>query len=210
MTNGTRVKVCGITRLEDALSAATYGVDALGFNFWSLSSRYIEVSLAASIAAKLPNTLSKVGVFVNAETKLIEEVLAEVDLDFLQFHGAEPRETCASFGIPYIKAIAATDANGIEIIASKYEDAKAILLDSPRTGQAGGSGTSFDWQIIPPLDLPLILAGGLDPHNVADAISRVEPCVVDVASGVESSKGIKDEALMRDFMRSVRRADRSR
>ena len=84
------------------------------------------------------------------------------------------------------------------------------MLDSPRTGQAGGSGTSFDWQIIPPLDLPLILAGGLDPHNVADAISRVEPCVVDVASGVESSKGIKDEALMRDFMRSVRRADRSR
>ncbi len=116
---------------------------------------------------------------------------------------------CAAFGMPYIKAVVANNAEEIILNASKYEDAAAILLDSPQPGQAGGSGRPFDWQIIPTLDLPVVLAGGLNPQNVADAIFRVRPCAVDVASGVESNKGIKDAVLMRDFMSSVRQADRS-
>ena len=201
--------MCGVTRLEDALAAAASGVDALGFNFWPNSPRYVDLSTAASIAKRLPSTVSKVGLFVNAEIKLIERVLTEVDLDFLQFHGAESREMCASFGTPYIKAILATSRDEIIINASKYENAKALLLDSHHSGQAGGSGIAFDWQIIPALDTPLILAGGLNPGNVADAIFQVKPCAVDVASGVESSKGIKEASLIRDFMSSVRQADRS-
>ena len=210
MTTRTRVKVCGVTRLEDALAAAACGVDAVGFNFWSLSSRYVEISAATSIAMQLPDSLIKVGLFVNAETNLIERVLSEVGLDYLQFHGAEPRETCAAFGMPYIKAIEATGAGEIRIEASKYEDAKAILLDTPREGEFGGTGSVFDWRIIPALDVPLILAGGLNPRNVAEAILQVQPCVVDVASGVESSEGIKDAALMWEFMDSVQQADRRR
>ena len=160
MTRRTRVKVCGVTRLEDALAAAACGVDAIGFNFWSTSSRYIEKTVAASIASQLPDSVTKVGLFVNAETTLIDKVLSEVDLDFLQFHGVESRETCVAFGMPYIKAIRATSAEEIKIEVAKYADAKAILLDTPTRGQFGGSGSAFDWRIIPPLDMPLILGGG--------------------------------------------------
>ncbi len=210
MTSRTRVKVCGVTRLEDALAAAACGVDAIGFNFWSTSSRYIEKTVAASIANQLPDSVTKVGLFVNAETTLIDQVLSEVDLDFLQFHGVESRETCVAFGMPYIKAIRATSAEEIKIEVGKYKDAKAILLDTPARGQFGGSGSAFDWRIIPTLDMPLILAGGLAPQNVVDAILQVQPCVVDVASGVESGKGIKDKVVMRQFMVAVQQADRSK
>ena len=210
MTKKTLVKVCGVTKLDDALAAAACGVDAVGFNFWSSSSRCVDISAATSIVMQLPDSLIKVGLFINAETNLIERVITEVHLDFIQFHGTESRETCAAFGMPYIKAIGATSSEEIRIAASKYKDAKAILLDTLYEGQFGGTGSAFDWRIIPALDIPLILAGGLNPGNVGDAIFQVKPCVVDVASGVESSHGIKDTALMWEFMNSVQHADRGR
>ncbi len=205
----TRVKVCGITRLEDGLAAAACGVDAIGFNFWPSSSRHLSLVESISISAELPKSLKRVGLFVNSASESVERVLANVDLDFLQFHGGEPPNMCRSFGLPYIKAISAISASQIEREAEVFHDAAAILLDTPATGQFGGLGERFDWTIVPRLSLPLILAGGLTPINVTAAINQVHPCAVDVASGVESSKGIKDSALMRQFMTAVKQVDRS-
>jgi len=205
----TLVKVCGITSLEDGLAAAACGVDAVGFNFWAASSRYVERGQAASISTQLPKSVKRVGLFVNEERGFIERVLAAVELDLLQFHGDEKHEACGCFGLPYIKAIKASATDDIEREAAKYEDASAILLDTPAQGAFGGSGESFDWNIVPPLDRPLILAGGLTPGNVADAIEQANPCAVDVASGVEKSKGIKDLALMQQFIAAVKQTNRS-
>jgi phosphoribosylanthranilate isomerase len=206
---GTRVKVCGITRLEDGLAAAECGVDAIGFNFWPSSTRYLGLAESISISAELPKSLKRVGLFVNSASENVERILADVDLDFLQFHGGELPSMCRSFGVPYIKAISAISASEIEREAEGFHDAAAILLDTPATGQFGGLGERFDWSIVPRLRLPLILAGGLTPINVAEAINQVHPCAVDVASGVESSEGIKDSVLMRQFMAAVKQVDRS-
>ncbi|HED35181.1 MAG TPA: phosphoribosylanthranilate isomerase [Gammaproteobacteria bacterium] len=205
----TRVKICGITRAEDAISASELGVDALGLVFYDKSPRNVSAGLAQSICVQLPAFVSTVGLFLNPEKALVQQVLAEVDLDVLQFHGTESAAFCASFGKPYIKALGVGEgAEKIEALLKQYADARSVLLDSHRKGEAGGTGESFDWASIPQgLRRKIILAGGLNVDNVARAIQQVRPWAVDLSSGVESLPGIKDNDLMNRLMQQVRQVD---
>ncbi len=205
----TRVKICGISRAEDAIKASELGVDALGLVFYDKSPRNVSTALAQSICVQLPAFVSTVGLFLNPDKVLVRQVLAEVDLDLLQFHGTESAAFCASFGKPYIKALGVGDgADKIEALLEQYAGARSVLLDSHRKGEAGGTGKSFDWASIP-VDLrrKIILAGGLNVDNVAQAIQRVRPCAVDLSSGVESSPGVKDNDLMSRLMQQIRQLD---
>ncbi len=204
---GTRVKICGITRLEDALAAVDLGVDALGLNFWPRSKRYIAPADARAIVRRLPPFVTAVGVFVDPTR---DEVLRAQDasgVGVVQLHGDEPPELCASIPFPVVKAIRVPDAHALAAIAS-YE-VRAFLLDAPGPGY-GGSGTSFEWELVGEAarDVTVILAGGLHPGNVAEAIRAVHPWAVDVASGVESAPGVKDAEKMRLFMESAKEAGR--
>jgi phosphoribosylanthranilate isomerase len=201
----TRIKICGITRSEDALSAVTEGADALGLNFYEGSARFVAPEVAAEIAASIPALVSRVGVFVDAPAAYIEGVLDQVELDVLQFHGDESPDFCASFGVPYIKALVADEA--LVDRAETYSSAKAILLDSHYQGDFGGTGRTFDWSKIPMMSQPLMLAGGLDPENVLNAVRQVRPYAVDVCGGVEAEKGVKDIVRIRAFVRAVQVAD---
>ncbi len=200
----TRVKVCGITRTEDALSAAELGADAIGFVFYEKSPRYITVKKAAEIAKSLPPFVNKVALFVNASDKAIKSVLDTVPVDILQFHGQESQKICQSYGWPYIKAIRMCDGVDPVQLSHDYADASAFLLDSFVAGTHGGTGQKFDWSKVP-LDLnkPMILAGGLSFENVAKAITKVSPYAVDVSSGVEIEEGVKDAAKIEEFIREV-------
>lgn len=204
----TRVKVCGITRPEDGQAAAQLGVDAIGLVFYAGSSRYVEPPAARAVIAALPPFVTTVGLFMDAEAEQVRTVLAGLPLDLLQFHGDEPPDYCGSFGRPYIKAVPmAADADP-GAYARRFGAAAGVLLDSHGGGRIGGSGERFDWGRIPAdLGKPLILAGGLGPDTVAEAVARVRPYAVDVSSGVESAKGIKDPALIRAFMRGIQRGD---
>lgn len=202
-----RVKICGITRIEDALSCAGLGVDAIGFVFYAASPRHVQVDQARAIMAALPPFVTRVGLFVDAAAAEVQAVLAELALDVLQFHGDEPADYCASFRRPYLKALRVTPEVNLVQYASIYSGAQALLLDAHVEGIAGGTGQSFDWRLIPRrLPLPVILSGGLNPSNVAQGISQVKPAAVDVSSGVESAKGIKDAAKIAAFMQGVRNA----
>lgn len=199
-----RIKICGITRPDDGQVAAYWGADAIGLVFYPGSARAVDTATARAIVAALPPFVSTVGLFVDAEPEAVRAVLATVALDCLQFHGSETPDYCVSFGRPYIKAIAMGVAADVTEQAHRYATAAGLLLDSHGGGKVGGTGQVFDWNRIPKnLSKPLILAGGLNPANVGDAIVRVRPYGVDVSSGVESAKGIKDAHLIAAFMRSI-------
>jgi len=208
----TRVKICGITTPAAALVAARAGVDAIGLVFYASSPRAVSVDEAAEIVAALPPFVSSVGLFVNAEPTSVEKVLARVPLDILQFHGDETPQYCASFGIPWLKAIRVRPDTYIPRVMDDFRAARGILLDAWHDELYGGSGKTFDWELLRNAEpgtadgtSRLILAGGLKPDNVAEAIRRVRPWAVDVSSGVESAPGIKSEPLINAFMREVQR-----
>jgi phosphoribosylanthranilate isomerase len=204
----TRVKVCGITREADAQAAAGYGADAIGFVFYPPSPRFVDTARASRIADTLPPFVSSVGLFVDADPADVERTLRDLRLDYLQFHGDESPAYCAQFGVPYLKAVRVKPGMDLLQYASEFKTAKALLLDAYVKGVPGGTGQQFDWQLIPKdLSLPVILSGGLGPENVTVAIESVRPWAVDVSSGVEAGKGIKDPAKIEQFMRGVRNAD---
>jgi len=202
----TRVKICGITRVQDARSAVDSGADAIGLVFYPDSPRYVTPEQARRIAAEVAPFVSVVGLFVNAAPASIREVLDRVPLGLLQFHGQELNSECASVGLPFIKSVAMKP--GVDLLeqVAAYPDAAGLLLDAWQPQAHGGGGEPFDWDRVPErLPLPLILAGGLAPENVATAIRRVRPYAVDVSSGVESSKGIKSADRILAFMKGVTR-----
>jgi phosphoribosylanthranilate isomerase len=204
----TRIKICGITRAEDALAAARSGADAIGLVFYQRSPRRVSVAQAEQLAEALPPFVSLVGLFVNAEAAFVRKVLASVPLDLLQFHGDETPEYCAQFDRPYLKAIRVKAGVDLLQCASDFRSAKGLLLDAHMEGIPGGTGTAFDWTLIPKqLPLPVILSGGLDAENVATAIKQVRPYAVDVSSGVEAGKGIKDAAKVAAFINEVKQID---
>jgi phosphoribosylanthranilate isomerase len=202
----TRIKFCGITRTEDLKMAVDLGVDAIGLVFCPASPRAINVQQACMLIDRCGPFITCVGLFMNQDAGTISSLIEQVPVDMLQFHGDESEQFCSSFGLPYLKSVA-MGGNGQAISESDYASASAILLDSNELGQPGGSGKQFDWKDIPDLKRPIILAGGLDPNNVSDAVKQVRPYAVDVSSGIESAKGIKEFNKMKDFVRSVRDAD---
>ena len=204
----TRVKICGITRTEDALHAAAEGVDAIGLVFYEKSPRFVTSTQAAEICKKLPAFVTSVALFKDADADTVRQVLTEVSIDLLQFHGSETAEFCRQFGKPYIKALGMAGESSVPKQVAEYHDARGLLLDGHAPGAAGGTGESFEWGMIPAeLEYPLILAGGLNPDNVLGAIRAIHPYAVDVSSGVESEKGFKDAALVTAFMNNVRQAN---
>ena len=204
----TAVKICGITRRADAQEAARLGAHALGFVFYAKSPRNIANERAAEIFKAVPPFVTTVGLFVNPAVREVENVLKEVPLNLLQFHGEEPADFCAQFGVPYIKAVRVKAGLDLLQYAQIYGAARGLLLDAFVDGTHGGTGTAFDWNLIPRgLPLQVILSGGLNPANVAAAICRVAPWAVDVSSGVEASPGIKDPQKVAAFMKEVRSAD---
>ena len=202
-----RSKICGITRIEDALLAAEAGADAIGLVFYDKSPRAVDVHQARAILAALPPFVTSVGLFVNASRCFIGEVLDAVPLDLLQFHGDETPEQCEGHGRPWFKALRVRPGDDLRAEAARFSGARAILLDAYVPGVPGGTGERFDWKLIPAdLPRPLILAGGLTPDNVAEAISSVRPYGVDVSGGVEASRAIKDAAKVAAFIQRVREA----
>jgi phosphoribosylanthranilate isomerase len=201
-----QVKVCGITTEHDFDMALRCGADAIGLNFFPPSPRYIDVELATQLGRRCPPFTSLVALFVNATQQTVRAVLNAVpQLSVLQFHGVEPPEFCRSFGRAYIKSIGVREDVDLAKEIPRFDEASAILLDSFDPVRWGGTGRAFNWSAIPAERLkPLILAGGLTPENVAGAIGQVRPYAVDVCGGVEVSPGVKDEAKMEQFIRSVR------
>ncbi|MFT5426591.1 MAG: phosphoribosylanthranilate isomerase [Gammaproteobacteria bacterium] len=200
----TRVKVCGITRVEDAISAVESGADAIGFVFFEGSPRYINQEKAAEIVKVLPPFVSKIALFVNAVETEIRSVLDSVSIDLLQFHGEESPEECRRYGKPYIKVVRMHDDIDLIQLSDDYADASALLLDSFVEGIQGGTGQRFDWSRVPAdLNKLIILAGGLTVKNVAAAIREVSPYAVDVSGGVEIGKGIKDAVMIEEFIQEV-------
>jgi len=200
----TRVKICGISRVEDALFAAECGADAIGLVFYAASPRAVTLEQAAQIAQSLPAFVTCVGLFVNPRPEEVLDVLKQVSIDCLQFHGEETAEFCEQFDRPYIKAIRVSNDTDISRQASQHTKARAVLLDAYVEDVPGGTGQQFDWSRVPTECLkPMILAGGLTAKNVAAAIRRVKPYAVDVSGGVESSKGIKDQVKIRQFISEV-------
>lgn len=204
----TAVKICGITRPEDALAAARAGAHAVGLVFYAPSPRYVTPARAAEIIRVLPPFVTTVGLFVDARAEEVSSTLAEVPVGLLQFHGGETPEFCRQFKRPYVKAVRVKPGVDLLQYARDFYDAKALLLDAFVEGLHGGSGAAFDWSLIPRgLPLPVILSGGLTPENVMDAVRRVRPSAVDVSSGVESAKGIKDAQKIAAFIKGVRSGD---
>ncbi|MFC6335357.1 phosphoribosylanthranilate isomerase [Pseudomonas sp. CCM 7891] len=200
-----RSKICGITRIDDALAAVEAGADAIGFVFYAKSPRAVNVQQARAIIAALPPFVTTVGLFVNASRCELNETLDAVPLDMLQFHGDETASECESYQRPYIKALRVKAGDDIAASCAVFATARGILLDTYVEGVPGGTGEAFDWSLIPEgLSKPIILAGGLCADNVMDAIKRVRPYAVDVSGGVEQSKGIKDHGKIRAFMQAVR------
>tara|TARA_B110000902_G_scaffold123492_1_gene144331 strand:- start:1605 stop:2216 length:612 start_codon:yes stop_codon:yes gene_type:complete len=200
----TRAKICGITRLEDALAAVEYGADAIGLVFYKPSPRYVSIEQAATISAALPPFVSVVALFVDPTQGEVNAVLSRVRIDVLQFHGEESEVACAQYSLPYLKVIRVkTDTNLIQY-AQAYGTAKALLLDTYSEHAVGGTGQVFDWSLIPNnLPVPIILAGGLTPENVNEAVKQVKPYAVDVSGGVETSKGIKNSVKIAAFMAAI-------
>ncbi len=203
--NGVRVKICGITRSVDIQAAVQAGVDALGFVFAPRSKRLLEPSLAAELVAQVPAFISRVGLFMDQDSAAVASVLGRVPLNLLQFHGSEDAAYCRQFGLPYIKAVSMVSEQAVQQALDEYPDAAALLLDSHAPGGVGGSGAVFDWAMIPAASMPLVLAGGLRPGNVRQAVAQVKPWAVDVSSGVEDTPGIKNEELMREFIKEAKR-----
>lgn len=201
--NSSRVKICGLTRPQDVDAAVAAGADALGFVFTPRSKRYLEMSLARELVARVPAFIARVGLFMDQDMDEIRQVLDSVPLSLLQFHGRESRTLCTAFGLPYIKALAMASDDGA-VTAGAYPDAAALLLDSHEPGAPGGTGKTFDWASIPSLPRPLVLAGGLTPGNVGRAVRQVRPWAVDVSSGVESAPGVKSADKMIEFIKEAK------
>jgi phosphoribosylanthranilate isomerase len=202
-----RVKICGITRVQDLHAACDAGADALGFVFYEKSPRHVSVEAAAALVRALPPFVQSVGLFVDAEPAFIERVLQAAPLDLLQFHGNESPADCARYNRPYIKAVRVNRDADLLKCAADFDAARGLLLDAFVPGVPGGTGERFDWSLIPPaLPKPVILSGGLTPDNVADAVQRVRPWAVDVSSGVEVSKGIKDAHQIARFIANAKEA----
>ncbi|WP_028696255.1 phosphoribosylanthranilate isomerase [Pseudomonas cremoricolorata] len=206
MTN-VRSKICGITRIEDALAAAEAGADAIGLVFYAKSPRAVDIHQARAIIAALPPFVTTVGLFVNASRCELGEILDAVPLDLLQFHGDETAAQCEGHGRPYIKALRVRAGDDLEAACQSYPGACGMLLDAYVAGVPGGTGQAFDWSLVPAtLSKPIILAGGLAADNVGAAIAQVRPYAVDVSGGVERSKGIKDAGKIQAFMQAVKQA----
>lgn len=203
----TRVKICGITRPEDGLRAASLGADAIGLVFYPKSPRAVDVDQARAILAALPAFVTTVGLFVDAAPEEVNAVLDALPLDLLQFHGNESPAYCRAFRRPYLKALAMRPGLDLQAAAEDYAEARALLVDAWHPEVPGGTGMRFDWERLPArLSRPLVLAGGLNPDNIADAIRTVRPWGVDVSSGVEAAKGIKSVEKMAAFMRGIESA----
>ena len=204
----TRVKICGLTRAEDIDAAVSAGTDALGFVFYEPSPRSVSVVQAQALVKSVPAFVCKTGLFVNADVTLVNDAIAHVGLDLLQFHGDESPEYCRQFNRAYMKAIRMRPDIGLVAEMEKYSDAAAILLDAYHPSKPGGTGETFDWDRIPAKrPVPLVLAGGLTPHNIKTAVNTVLPYAVDVSGGVESAKGIKDASLIQQFISEVQSAN---
>jgi phosphoribosylanthranilate isomerase len=206
----TRVKICGITRLDDAQAAVRLGAHALGFVFYAKSPRHVAPEHAARIIADLPAFVTTTALFVDASREYVEQVVATTGIDLLQFHGNESADFCTGFGRPYIKALRMKP--GLDILGAmqEYASARGMLLDAYRAGVPGGTGEAFDWARIPASVGPqIILAGGLKPDNIRSAIAQVNPFAVDVSGGVEAAKGVKDHNKLKQFIEEVARADKS-
>ena len=205
----TRVKICGFTKAEDAVAAAYFGVDAIGLVFYPPSPRNVSIEQAINIVEALPAFVSVVALFVDEEESKIRDVLSKISIDCIQFHGNETAKTCRVYNKPYMKAIRMKEGMDVANIATQYDDASALLLDAYHPGIKGGSGSQFDWDLIPDnCSLPVILAGGLQVNNARQAVQKVKPYALDVSSGVESAKGIKDVAKMAAFIQEIKEGDR--
>lgn len=203
----TRIKICGLTRPQDLDAAIHLGADAVGFVFYPPSPRYLSLDLARELAMRVPPFVTRVGLFVNADLQQVRDTLAEVPIDLLQFHGEEQADYCAQFGLPYLKAARVRPGVDLLEFAHTYASAQGILLDA-WVEAYGGVGQSFDWSLIPSnLPVPMILSGGLHVDNVGEAVMKIKPWAVDVSSGVESAKGIKDADKIAAFVSAVRMSD---
>jgi phosphoribosylanthranilate isomerase len=201
----TRIKICGITREQDMHAVVNSGADALGLVFYEKSPRHVSLQQVVKIVRAMPPFVTVVGLFVNPSVDYVREVLAQVSLDVLQFHGEESPEFCGQFGKPYLKAVRVKVGVDLLQCATRYAGAQGLLLDAYIEGTHGGTGESFDWALIPhDLPIPVILSGGLHAGNVAAAITQVQPYAVDVSSGVEVAKGIKDAAKVAAFIKEVK------
>ncbi|WP_394753344.1 phosphoribosylanthranilate isomerase [Crenothrix sp.] len=205
----TRVKICGFTRVDDAVYAAYAGVDAIGLVFYPPSPRHVNIDTAIKIVKALPAFVTVVALFVDEQENVIREVLRHVPIDCLQFHGNESAATCRIYNKRYIKAVSMQQDTDISALAAHYHDAAGLLLDTYHPGAKGGTGHQFDWSLIPKLrPLPIILAGGLDADNARLAVHTVRPYALDVSSGVESQKGIKDQLKTSAFLKEVIEGDK--
>ena len=205
----TRVKICGFTQVEDAVAAANLGVDAIGLVFYPPSPRHVSIEQAKEIVNALPAFVTVVALFVDEQESQIRKVLRKVSIDCIQFHGDESSDACRLYNKPYMKAIRIKPGMDVSEIAAHYQDASALLLDAYHPGIKGGSGSQFDWDLIPgDCSLPIILAGGLQVDNAKQAIQSVRPYALDVSSGVEAEKGIKDVAKMAAFIQQINESDR--
>jgi phosphoribosylanthranilate isomerase len=203
----TRIKCCGMTRIEDALFAARLGADAIGVVLTARSKRRVTIAQAQAIVRALPPFVTSVTLFMDDDAAFVREAIDAIQPDLVQFHGAESDDWCAQFERRYLKAIAMGEGAAALPSLHRYPGAAGLLLDGHGLGEAGGSGKAFDWSLMPrELTQPLILAGGLTPANVADAIRIAHPWGVDVASGIESASGIKDAHKLADFIAAVRQA----
>jgi len=203
----TKIKICGITKLSNALEAVELGVDALGFVFFRDSPRYIEPKKAREIIDLLPSFISRVGLFVNASKEEVLLAISESRINMLQFHGDEHEDFCNQFNLPYIKAISFKDGINLLEYCRLFSSSSAILIDTYSQKMRGGTGKTFNWDLIPKnLPSPLIIAGGLDGSNVSSLINSVNPYGVDVSGGVELDKGIKDHKMMKNFVLGVSNA----
>ena len=199
-----KIKICGFTNAQNANQAAMLGIDAIGLVFYDQSLRNVGVETALQIVNALPPFINRVGLFVNADSSFIDEVLCEVPLDTLQFHGDESAAECRQYAMPFIKALRVNQETNIIKMAEEYHQASGLLLDAFNKDTYGGTGESFDWSLAKvDIELPIILAGGLNPNTVADAVSQVNPYAVDVSSGVESELVIKDIDKIRKFIQRV-------
>ena len=206
----TAVKICGVTRTEDALAAAHHGAHAIGLVFYRPSPRYIAPDAAAGIVRALPPFVTPVGLFVDAAEDAVRDIASRAGIQLIQFHGSETPEFCARFGLPWMKAVRVRPGVDLLQYARDFHGAQALLLDAYQEGLHGGTGATFDWALIPPsLPLPIVLSGGLNPDNVSAAVLAVRPWAVDVSSGVEASKGIKDAKKIAAFISGVRDVDRN-
>ncbi|OED42369.1 N-(5'-phosphoribosyl)anthranilate isomerase [Chromatiales bacterium (ex Bugula neritina AB1)] len=204
----TQIKICGFTRPADAVTAVELGADALGLVFYPPSSRYISIDQAVAISAAVAPFTCITALFLDADKEHVDQILDAVPVSMLQFHGNETPAYCESFKRPYMKSVSMKSTVDIHGYCKPYRNARAFLLDSNVAGAAGGSGEVFDWSLVPrDFSAPLVLAGGLDTANVETAVAQVRPDAVDVSSGVESARGIKESALMQQFIAGVRRAD---